>query len=58
LKASADASAEHHRVTSGCTQLLSLDRGLLPGLRPALATLNRKDFQDFAEHEGLKLVGI
>ena len=33
-----------------------LDRRVHPDLWPALATLNTKDFRDFAEHDGLNLI--
>jgi hypothetical protein len=43
-----------HLTWSAAPAERQLDRGLLPGVRPALATLNIKDF---ADHEGLRVVG-
>ena len=34
-----------------------MDRGVLRPARSAIVTLNKKDFADFAEHDGLVLLG-
>lgn len=47
---------DHRRSTATWADAAAqrqLDRGLLPRERAALLTLNRRDFADFTEHDGL-----